>query len=308
MATPLPLDAYNYGARVLVEGYTPRYENERISVGYSIVGPTYFQAMSTPVVEGRAFSEYDNEKSPRVVIINETMARRYWPGQNPIGRRLQMGKSQSLYLEIIGIAKDGKYNLLGEPPTEYMFVPFLQSYDGKMTLIARTHGQTDGLAAAIRQEVASLDSEMPVYGIKTMPRFLDRILSGPKSIAALVSIFGLVALMMAAVGLYGVMTYSVTRRTREIGIRMALGARQRDVVRLVVYQGLRLASVGLTLGLAASLFLTRLMSGLLFSVSTADPVTYAAVSLMLVGVSLSACFIPARRATKVDPMIALRQE
>jgi predicted permease len=308
MATPLPLDAYNYGARIIVEGYVPRYENERISVGYSIVGHNYFQAMSTPIVEGRTFSEYDNEKAPRVVIINETMARRYWPNQNPIGKRLQMGKPQSPYLEIVGIAKDGKYNLLGEPPTEYMFVPFLQNYDGKMTLITRAGNRTEGLAAAIRQEVASLDSELPVYGIKTMPKFLDRILSGPKSIAGLVSIFGLVALIMAATGLYGVMTYSVTQRTREIGIRMALGAQRRDVLRLVVNQGMQLASVGLVVGLAASLFLTRLLSSLLFAVSTTDPVTYAVVALMLVAIALLACFIPARRATKVDPMIALRQE
>ena len=308
MATPLPLDAYNYGARVIVEGYVPLYENERISVGYSVVGHNYFQAMSTQIVEGRAFTEYDNEKAPRVVIINEAMARRYWPNQNPIGKRLQMGRPQSPYLEVVGIAKDGKYNLLGEPPTEYMFVPFLQNYDGKMTLIARSSGRPENLAAAIRQEVASFDSELPVYGIKSMPKFLDRILSGPKSIAGLVSIFGLVALLMAAVGLYGVMIFSVTQRTREIGIRMALGAQQRDVLRLVVYQGMQLAALGLAIGLAASLFLTRLLSSLLFSVSTTDPGTYAVVSLILAGVALVASFIPARRATKVDPMIALRYE
>jgi predicted permease len=308
MAGPLPLDADSKGDNVVVEGYVPRYENERIGVMYSIVGYDYFSAMNTPIVAGRGFTERDDEKAPRVVIINETMARRFWPNQSPLGRRIQLGNAQSPYIEIVGVAKDGKYNFLGEPPTEYMFLPHRQNYDGKMTLIARTGGDPESLAAAIRQEVANLDSELPVFGIKTMPEFLDRLLSGPKSIAGMVGIFGLIALAMAAFGLYGVMSYVVSQRTREIGIHLALGAQTGSVLRLVMRQGMTLAMIGITTGLVAAFALTRLLSSMLYGVSPTDPLTFAGVTLSLVLAALLACWIPARRAAKVDPMIALRCE
>jgi predicted permease len=308
MAGPLPLDAYTNGDNVIVEGYVPRYENERIGVMYSIVGHDYFQAMDTPIVEGRGFTERDDEKAPRVVVINEMMARRFWPNQSPIGRRIQLGNAQSPHREIVGVAKDGKYNFLGEPPTEYLFLPHRQHYVGKMTLVARTSGEPEALAAAIRQEVANLDSELPVYGIKTMPKFLDRLLAGPKSIAWMVSLFGLVALGMAAVGLYGVMSYVVSQRTREIGIHLALGAQTGAVLKLVIGQGMTLAMIGIAAGLVAAFTLTRLMSSLLYGVNTTDPQTFVVISVLLMFVTLIACWIPARRAAKVDPMVALRCE
>ena len=308
IAGPLPLDAYSNGSNLTVEGYVPRYENERLSVSYSIVGHDYFQAMNTPIVEGRAFTQHDDQNTPPVLIVNETVARRFWPNESPIGKRVQLGSTKSPYREVVGVAKDGKYFLLGEPPTEYLFIPHSQNYDGKMTIIARTSGQPENLAETIRQEVASLDSELPVYGVKTMPKFLDRILSGPKSIAALATIFGVVALLMAAVGLYGVMSYSVAQRTREVGIRMALGARTGVVLRLVLKEGLILVGAGVGIGLVTAALVSRLLESFLYGISTTDAVTFVTIPLVLAFVALLACYVPARRATKIDPMVALRYE
>ena len=308
IAGPLPLDAYNNGSRLTVEGYVPRYENERINVSYSIVGYDYFAAMNTPIVQGRPFDEHDDQNAPRVVVVNETLAHRFWPGENPIGKRLRLGGERNPYLEVVGVARDGKYFLLGEPPTEYLFVPHSQNYDGKMTLIARTSGPPENLAEPIRQEVASLDSELPVYGVKTMPKFLDRILSGPKSIAALATIFGMVALVMAAIGLYGVMNYSVAQRTREVGIRVALGADNGTILRLVLKEGLILVCAGISTGLLTALAVSRLLGSVLYGISPTDGVTFVAIPIVLTVIALLACYVPARRATRVDPMVALRYE
>ena len=307
-AGPLPLDQYDYGARFTIEGRVPKTENERLSALYSIVGHNYFETMNTLIVRGRAFTELDNENAPRVVIVNETMARRYWPDQNPIGKRLRLGGEQSPWLEIIGVARDGKYITLGEPATDYFFLPFWQNYDGRMTLIAHTTGDPESVVAGIRQEVRALDEQLPVYGVRTATEFLDRVLSGPKSIAAVVSGFGALALLLAAIGLYGVMSYAVAQRTREIGVRIALGAGSRDLRRMILRQGLKLSLGGVALGLAGAFGLTRLMASLLYSVSATDPLTFIVIPLSLVVVALLACWIPARRATKVDPMVALRHE
>jgi predicted permease len=308
IAGPLPLDAYSNGARLTVEGYVPRYENERFSVSYSKVGHDYFQAINTPIVEGRGFSEHDDKTAPPVVVVNETLARRFWPNESPLGKRLRLGSAENPYREVVGVAKDGKYFLLGEPPTEYMFIPHSQNYEGKMTIIARTSGEPENLAEGIRQEVASLDSELPVFGVKTMPKFLDRILSGPKSIAGLATTFGLVALLMAAVGLYGVMSYSVARRTREVGIRMALGAGSSTVLRLVLKEGLILVCAGVVIGLVSAAALSRLLGSMLYGISGTDAVTFVTIPFVLMVVALLASYVPARRATKVDPMVALRYE
>ncbi|MGH9940284.1 MAG: ABC transporter permease, partial [Blastocatellia bacterium] len=307
-AGPLPLDQYEYGARVTIEGRVPKTANERINIGYSIVGHNYFETMNTPIVQGRAFTERDNENAPRVVVINETMARRYWPDQNPIGKRLRLGGEQNPWLEVAGVARDGKYITLGEPPTDYFFLPFWQNYDGQRTLLLHTTGDPESVIAGIRREVKALDEQLPVYGVRDAPEYLDRILSGPKSIAALVSGFGLLALLLAAIGLYGVMSYAVAERTREIGVRIALGAQPRDLKRMILRQGLGLSLVGVALGLAGAFGLARLLANLLYDVSATDPLTFGVIALSLVVVALLACWIPARRATKVDPMVALRYE
>lgn len=308
MAGPLPLDAYSNGAGLTVEGYVPRYENERLNVSYSTVGHDYFQAMNTPIVEGRSFTEHDGQNSPRVAVVNETLARRFWPNESPIGKRLRLGGERNPYLEVIGVARDGKYFLLGEPPTEYLFVPHSQNYDGKMTLIARTSGQPESVAEAIRQEVANIDGDLPVYGVKTMPAFLDRILAGPKGLADLATIFGLVALLMAAIGLYGVMSYSVAQRTREVGIRMALGARADAVLRMVLKEGLILTCAGILIGLVMAALISQLVASFLYGISPTDTLTFVTIPIGLAFVALIASYVPAHRATKVDPMVALRVE
>jgi predicted permease len=307
IAGPLPLDAYSNGAHLTVEGYVPRYENERISVSYSIVGHNYFQAMNTPIVEGRAFTEHDDKDSPKVVIVNETLARRFWPNDSAISKRLKLA-ANSPYREVVGVAKDGKYFLLGEPPTEYLFVPHSQAYEGKMTIIARTAGDPENLGDAIRREVAGLDSELPVYGIRSMPRYLDRVLSGPKSIAGIATIFGMIALLMASIGLYGVMSYSVSQRTREVGIRMALGASNGSVVKLVLREGSVLVGVGIGIGLVTAVLVSRFLESFLYGISSTDPLTFLIIPSILVLVSFLASYLPARRAAKVDPMVALRFE
>jgi putative ABC transport system permease protein len=308
IAGPLPLDAYSNGAHLTVEGYVPRYENERISVNYSTVGYNYFETMKTQIVEGRAFTERDDKDAPKVVIVNETLARRLWPSESAIGKRLKLGGANSPYREIVGIARDGKYFLLGEPPTEYMFVPHSQGYEGKMTIIARTSGNPETLADAIRQEISGLDSELPVYGVKSMPKYLDRVLSGPKSIAGVATVFGMIALMMASIGLYGVMSYSVSQRTRELGIRIALGASNNSVLKLVLREGSLLVGSGIAIGLAATILVSRFLESFLYGISSTDPLTFVTIPVVLFLVALFASYLPARRAAKVDPMVALRFE
>src|SRR5262249_12126240 len=189
----LPLAPDNNGTTAQPEGYVPQYKNERIEIGYSVVGHEYFQTMNTRLAQGRSFAVTDDQSSPRVVIINETMARRFWPQQNPIGKRLRLGNNNEAMYEVVGVAEDGKYYFLGEAPKEFMFLPLQQNYSGQMTLLARTSVAPETLAAAVRQEVAQLDSELPVHGVKTMTAYLGRLLAGPQFIAGLVSIFGLLA-------------------------------------------------------------------------------------------------------------------
>jgi predicted permease len=307
-AGPLPLDQYDDSANVIIEGRVPKTANERLNIGFSITGPDYFETMNTPIVQGRAFTDRDNENTPRVVIINETMARRYWPNQNPIGKRMRLGGEQSPWLEVAGVARDGKYYSPNEPQIDYFFLPFWQNYDGRMTLIARTTGDPESVMAGIRREVKALDEQLPVYGARNVSEFLDRVIGPSKAIAATVSGFGLLALLLAAVGLYGVMSYAVAERTREIGVRMALGAEPKDLKVMILREGLRLSLSGAALGLAGAFGLAQLLRSLLYGVSATDPLIFGAVALSLIVVSLVACWIPARRATKVDPMIALRCE
>jgi putative ABC transport system permease protein len=307
-AVPLPLDQYFYAADVTIEGRVPKTANERLNIGFSVVGPNYFETMNTPVVQGRAFTERDDENAPRVVIVNETMARRYWPNQNPLGKRMRLGGERSQWLEVAGVARDGKYITLDEPPTDYFFLPFQQNYDGRMTLIAHTTGDPESVIAGVRQEVKTLDDRLPVYGVRDVSAFLDIVLSASKMIAATVSGFGLLALLLAAIGLYGVISYAGAERTREFGVRVALGAEPRDLKLMILRYGLRLSLGGAGLGLAGAVGLARLLRSQLYDVSATDPLTFGAVALSLIVVALVACWIPARRATKVDPVVALRRE
>jgi predicted permease len=297
-----------WSASFEIEGYTPR-ADERISVEGESVAPRYFQMMRIPLVEGREFTEVDDAQAASVVIVNETMARRYWgPDRSPVGSRLRRGIGTNRWSTVIGVARDVKYLGPTEPGRPWIYFPHAQDYWSTMTLVARTTGDPLQALPGVRGVVRALDPTLPVFDEKTLqthsgvPLFLDRIA------VTFLSGFGLLALTLAAVGLYGVMAYSVTARTREIGIRMALGAQTGDVLKHVLKQGLALTLIGIAIGLAAAFALTRLMGSLLFGVSPNDALTFALVSLSLAAVALLACYLPARRATKIDPLAALRHE
>ena len=303
LARRLPLtDGGIAFAAVTLDGYAPA-KDEDMRFNYETVGPQYFQTMRIPFVQGRDFDERDQDGAPGVVIVNETMARRYWPGGDALGRRLKLTKD---WLVIVGIAKDVKNRSLGEGPQPFLYLPLLQDYRSNMILVARTAIEPEKIFPSVRAAVAALDPAIPMFDTKTLEEHIGISLFLQRMAATLLSIFGLLALSLAAIGLYGVMAYSVSQRTREMGIRIAVGANQNDVLKLVLGQGLTLGVVGLIGGLITALVVTRFSVHLLYGVSAADPVTFTVVGLLLLTVALVASYVPARRATKVDPMIALR--
>jgi putative ABC transport system permease protein len=307
VASTLPL-ATDWQIGIRIEGGGG---NEYYMAYGSWVSNDHFRAMGIPLKSGRAFTDDDRADTTPVVVINETMARRFWPGQGAIGKRIRWGGwNPQGWLTIAGVAADVKFSTLDAeiPPTVYMPVFQIPRIRRDAIFIARTTSDPASLADALRREIAAIDPDLPVYDIRAMNQVIAESVAGRRFTMGLLAIFAIAALSLAALGLYGVLSYAVTQRTREIGIRMALGGRRLDVLRLVVGQGMSLAMIGALAGLIASLALTRLMKGLLFGVSASDPFTLAAVALLLTMVSLVACWIPARRATKVDPMIALRCE
>ena len=307
IADLVPVDLHFSRASIFLEGQQLERPANVPTAMYNRVSPGYFQAMSTRLLQGRDFTEQDDEKAPRVAIINETFARRFFPGEDPIGKRFSLGRPDAAKTLVIGVVQDGKYAGLNEDPKPFVSRPLWQSDVGATSVIARTEGDEQKLKAAVSREVQQLDSHLPMSGNTLVERMSLPLL--PARIAASVlGAFGLLALALAAIGIYGVISYAVSTRTHEIGIRMALGAQRTDVLRLVLGQGLRLTLIGVAIGLSAALALTRLMKSLLFGVSATDPTTFLIASLLLAGVALLACYVPARRAAKVDPMVALRHE
>jgi macrolide transport system ATP-binding/permease protein len=288
-----------------IEGYTAA-KNEDLNFQFDTVGPDYFQAMNIPLAAGRDFTERDNKNAPGVVIINETMAHRYWANRNPIGQRMRLGNEQPV--EIVGVAKDVKYRSLNEPPQSFMYIPMLQNYRSGMTLIIRTAGDPVTMLPRVRDEVHQMHANMALFDEKTLSEHASVALFAQRLAVKLLSIFGMLALTLAVIGLYSVMAYSVAQRTREIGIRIALGARDGNVFRLVIGHGLVLTIVGISAGFVTAVIVMRFMSSLLFGVTATDPITFIFVVLLLSAVAFIACYIPARRATKVDPLVALRYE
>jgi predicted permease len=273
------------------------------------VGPGYFKTMRLPLVEGRDFDDREREGiTPESVIINETLARRLWPGESAVGKRMGLGKNVEDALQVIGVARDSKIRTLGEGPRNLMYVSVDQTYRGGMTLLVRTPGEGRGVIDGVRQAVKEIDPRMPLYQIMTIEQHLTWAFWAQNMAAALASAFGLLALALAAVGIYGVVSYTVARRTHEIGIRVALGAQARDILRIVLSQGMVLTLIGLGVGIVGALLLARQLTSLLYGMGPGDPATYILVALVLACVALIACLVPARRATKVDPMVALRYE
>lgn len=275
---------------------------------FRIVSPDYFHAIGIPLIKGRAFAERDSTDAPKVIVVNEAFARRYLPGEDAIGKRLTVDFGKPWTGEIAGIVGSVRHSSLAREPDAEMYVSYAQAAIPKVNLAVRAVTDPTMLTSAIRNEVRALDKDLPIYNVETMQQRVSESAAQPRFRTLLLGIFALVALLLASVGIYGVISYSVTQRTHEIGIRMALGARTGDVLRLIVGQGMLLALIGVGIGLIGAFALTRIIASQLYNVSATDPITFACVALLLAGVALLACYIPARRAMKVDPMVALRHE
>jgi putative ABC transport system permease protein len=308
VASALPL-ASDWQIGIRIEGGG---ESEYYMTYGSWVSNDFFGAMGIPLKRGRVFTDEDRADTTPVVVINEAMARRFWPGQDAIGKRIRWGgwNPPQGWLTVAGVVADVKFSSLEaeSPLTVYMPVFQIPRIRRDAIFIARTTADPSSLAGAMRREIAAVDADLPVYDVRTMNQVIAESVAQRKFTMGLLAIFAFAALSLAALGLYGVLSYAVAQRTREIGVRMALGGRKLDVLRLVIGQGMKMAMIGALAGLVASLALTQLMKGLLYGVSASDPLTFAAVALLLAMVALLACWIPARRATKVDPMVALRCE
>jgi predicted permease len=307
MTRVIPISGGGQRRGVRFEGYQPK-PNEDTETNTNVVGLNFFSTMGIPIVQGRDFNAHDREGSTNVVIVNEELARRYFGNQNAIGKRLQIGSADRPPEEIVGIARNAKYRNLREPPLPFIYIPLGQEYQAGMTVMVRTQGDPSALLAPLRSEMRVLNKDVPVFAVQTMTDRIGGQLAAERMIAVLLSIFGGVALLLATIGVYGVMAYSVAQRNREIGIRMALGAERIDILKLIVGQGFTLVAIGTVIGFLLSLSLTRVLKNQLFGLSATDPLTFGSIIALMMAVGLLACYLPARRATKVDPLEALRYE
>jgi putative ABC transport system permease protein len=309
VARLVPLgDSSNSNGPILKEGETLAPGSAGRNIMNNVVSPGHFRTLQIPLISGRDFDERDRKGAQRVIIVNERMAQLLWPGEVAVGKRIFIGADSREAIEVVGVAKTGKYRGLAEDPKPYYYSPMAQRGASAMTLIVRTTNDPRSLVSAIRKEVQTLDARMPLSSVKTMTEHMSWPLWAPNMAATLALAFGLVALLLSAVGLYSVMAYVVSQRTREIGIRMALGAKRGDVLKLITTQGMRLAIVGVAIGFALSLALALGLKSVLIGVSAYDVTTFVVVPLLLAAVAFIACLVPARKATKVSPLVALRYE
>jgi predicted permease len=310
---PLGFDGGMMGASISIEGQPPPADGRQIFAIRQNIGLRYFETMGIPLLRGRDFTDQDTISSERVVIINETMARRHWPNLKDtgevIGRRIRIGPGQNApWSAIVGVAGDCKINWLREEKRDGIWAPIAQNYTRSFQALARMNAEDAGAISLLRREVAALDPNLPIKFIVPLREHVGIQLWLAEMSAWLLTALGSLGLLLAAIGLYGVVSYSVAQRTREIGIRMALGAQARDLLKMVIRHGMRLTLTGMAIGLAAALAMTRMIANLLYGVTATDPVTFAGVAAFLIGVALLACYLPARRATKIDPISAVRHE
>jgi putative ABC transport system permease protein len=311
IAGNLPLTYNGDSMNVAVEGIPDPPPDQQLDVIYRAVGPGYFSTMGIPLLRGRDFNDRDTADTTLAVVVSEKMAQHFWPGQDPIGKRLKPGAttSDSPWRQVIGVVKDVRQNDFLAPPKLQMYMSYRQlKFLAPNALVVRTSVDPMSIAMPLRNAVWAVDKDQPVSNIDTMEHIVAGAVARQRFSMLLLGIFATLALVLATVGIYGVMSYSVAQRTHEIGIRMALGAQRSDVLRLTIGQGLRLVTAGVVIGLVAAVVLTRVMSSLLFGVSATDPMTFVAISVVLMSVALLASYVPALRATKVDPMVALHYQ
>jgi predicted permease len=306
VGSTVPLFQGGFARTVFLEGQDTSDRRAGKLVQISVVSARYLETLGIPLMRGRALSNLDQPNTPISVVINETMAKRFWPEQDAIGKRFKFFGQQN-FNQVVGIANDSKYNFIGEEPTPFIYQATTQVYQPQWSLFVKA-ARPDAVLGTVRGEVQQLDRNLPLTGVFTLTEIFDQSLWAPRMGASLLAVFAGLSLILAVIGIYGVMAYSVNQRRRELGIRMALGASQSDVLRLVVRQGLRLTTIGVIVGLAASFAASRLIATMLFDVSPTDVVTFVTVPMMLALAALMASYIPARRATRIDPMVALRDE
>ena len=310
LASYVPMGGFPNGRPVSLAGRPTPPGRQAPSVLCNSVNAAYFETMRITFLRGRIFTDADNETAPRVAIINQTMAARFWPREDPIGKRFSMGGDSGPFMEVVGVTANGKYKTVGEDAEPFFYVPLAQNFASKLALQIRTLGPPESLAAPVKEQIARLAPDLAIVNIETM----DQLLAGAfgfyvfRLAATLAAALGVIGLILAVVGVYGVVSFAASQRTREMGIRIALGANSRDILNLVWLQGVRLVLAGVAIGTAAAWALTRAMTHLLAEISASDPATYVTVAILLAAVALLACYIPARRAMRVDPMVALRYE
>jgi len=307
MALITPFGSGGSNAGITVEGRTQDASGKLMNANWRPVTPEYFATMGIPLARGRAFTAQDTKDTQPVALINEALARAYLPGVDPIGKRVTMlGAKERL---VVGVVRDHKQTSLDGDVRAEMYFPHAQSpLDGSRTFVLRTTGDPLALAGAVRGAVQDLDRDLPITKLQAMETMIAASVAPQRFRTLLLALFAVLALVLAVIGIYGVMAYAVTQRRHEIGIRLALGAQQGDVIGLVLRQGMKLAGVGIVIGLAGAIGLTRLLRGLLFGVGPTDPLTFTALPLLLAVVAMLACYLPARQATKVDPLVALRRD
>jgi predicted permease len=308
-ANSLPLGAARNGFPFKIEGRAE--DSERAPLAeFANVSPTYFDILSTPLIQGRVFTESDDTNTQRVAVIDQTLANRYWPGQSPLGQHIQFGQidPKNPWVTIVGVAGDIKSDGFETPTAPHIYLSAYQGPPYASVLFLRTHSNLGTLGDRIRSEVQSVDSNLPLFSVRTMDEVVARSMAERRFALEILGVFACVALLLAAIGIYGVMSYSFSRRIHEIGIRVALGAQSADILSMVLREGMQLVLFGLVAGLVGAVVLTRFLRTLLFNVTSTDPIVFASIATLLAAVALFACYIPARRATQVDPLVALREE